>query len=424
MSGFATASNSSPAVGNAEAYHTVIPVRDYDLGATLAGGQAFRWNFADGAWDGVIGRRWVRLRTSRSAASITAETSEPVGDWKWLTDYLQTGLDLSAVLATFPDDEPMQAAVNACRGLRLLRQDPWECLASFILSSTKQIVQIRQIVARLCERFGEPVAVPPASKERVGGEVTTAFIPALSSGEEFPELSSRSAPLNRSNVARAFQSRRRRDSGDFPVPSIRSTGLESPANPQTGMSALRGSGAGNGPSLRWERSLTGGSCPAQEQLLPLPRERLGVRANDNTDPVILAFTFPTAERLARATETQLRACKMGFRAPYLLATARCIARGRFDLDRLRSLPLEDARAALMTFPGVGHKIADCVLLFAYGFPTAFPVDVWVMKALRQLYFSGRRVTERRLREFSGNHFGPNAGYAQQYLFHYMRTRTK
>src|SRR6185437_10388359 len=92
--------------------------------------------------------------------SVTAEAAQPTSDWHWLTHYLQLDLELAAVTMTFPDDEPMRAAVTACRGLRLLRQDPWECLASFILSSTKQIVQIRQIVALLCERFGEPVAVP------------------------------------------------------------------------------------------------------------------------------------------------------------------------------------------------------------------------------------------------------------------------
>ena len=71
---------------------------------------------------------------------------------------------------------------------------------------------------------------------------------------------------------------------------------------------------------------------------------------------------------------------------------------------------------------MGRKIADCVLLFAYGFQPAFPIDVWVMKALQQLYFPRRRVSPKRLLRFTSTHFGPNAGYAQQYLFHYMRTQ--
>src|SRR5438046_864166 len=136
-----------------------FPVRDYDLAATLSSGQAFRWQWREQSWVGTVGTHSVRLRSD--SFTITAETAQPVADWNWLADYLQIHLDLSEVTRTFPDDAPMRAAVGACRGLRLLRQDPWECLASFILSSTKQIVQIRQIVALLCERFGEPLIAAP-----------------------------------------------------------------------------------------------------------------------------------------------------------------------------------------------------------------------------------------------------------------------
>jgi len=271
-------------------------VRDYHLATTLTCGQVFRWQRRDRSWAGIIGTRWVRLQSTRSG--ITAETTEPVADWDWLAYYLQLHLDLRQVVRTFPGDPPMRAAVAACRGLRLLRQDPWECLASFILSSTKQIVQIQQIIALLCKRYGAPLAAAP----------------------------------------------------DWPP----------------------------------------------------------------------AFAFPSPTRLARATEAELRACKTGFRAPYLLATARMIASGEFELARLQSLPVEVARAELMKLPGVGRKIADCVLLFAYGFQSAFPVDVWVTKALRQLYFPRQRVPLQRLHRFAATHFGPCAGYAQQYLFHYMR----
>ncbi len=275
----------------------VFDVTDYDLGATLSSGQAFRWTLKDGWWVGVVGERWVRLRSDEF--SITAETAETVSTWDWLEDYLQLHVDIREVVRGFPDDAPMRAAIAACRGLRLLRQDPWECLASFILSSTKQIVQIQQIVGLLTERFGTPVATLP----------------------------------------------------------------------------------GHGP----------------------------------------AYGFPAATTLARATEADLRACKMGFRAPYLLGTARVIADGEFEPYRIRNLDVETAREQLLRLPGVGRKIADCVLLFAYGYQQAFPVDVWVMRGLRQLYFRGRKTKMKRLQRFSAEHFGPWAGYAQQYLFHYMRT---
>jgi N-glycosylase/DNA lyase len=232
---------------------------------------------------------------------VAGSHSRPVGPtphWQRIGHYLQIDVALDEVLATFPVDPPITAAVKACRGLRLLRQDPWECLASFILSSTKQIVQIQQIIALLCERYGDRLPAP----ERAG-------------------------------------------------------------------------------------------------------------------PV---YRFPTAAQIARATEADLRACKMGFRAPYLRATAQKVTAGEADLAGITRLSVDRARDQLLQLPGVGPKIADCVLLFAYGFPTAFPIDVWVQKALRDLYFPRRKTDARRLIRFAGRHFGPHAGYAQQYLFHYMR----
>lgn len=293
----------------------LLPVRDYDLAATLDSGQAFRWQRDGDAWTGVLGNHFLRLTQTKDG--IHAQAAASVTDWQFLRDFLQSDVDLAAILKTFPDDEPMRAAVAACPGLRLLRQDPWECLASFILSSTKQIVQIRQIVGLLCERFGEPCR------------------------------------------------------GDASSPETSDEGVAS--------------------TLR----------------------RRGVAAT---------HTFPSAERLAACTEAELRECKMGFRAPGLLNAARQIADGKLDLEKLRTLDYAAARAELMTLRGVGGKIADCVLLFAYGFDSAFPVDVWIERALQELYFPKRRASEKRLRKFAATHFGPHAGYAQQYLFHYMRTK--
>ncbi len=275
----------------------LLPVRDYDLTATLSSGQVFNWEQNESDWSGVISGRWVRL--AAVPTGIQARTATPQSDWTWLKHFLQTDVNLAETLATFPaDDKHLQAAVQACPGLRLLRQDPWECLASFILSSTKQIVQIRQIVRLLCERYGQAVAT--------------------------------------------------------------------------------------------------------------------------TIPGVLAHAFPTAEKLASLSEADLRACKMGFRAPYLWSAARRVASGEIDLSRLGSLRIAEARTELLRFEGVGEKIADCVLLFAYGFPEAFPVDVWVQRVLTQYYFRNRRVRPERLRRFIATHFGPNSGYCQQYLFHHIR----
>jgi N-glycosylase/DNA lyase len=228
---------------------------------------------------------------------IHATTVEPQTDWHWLKQYLQVEIDYATILAQLPDDLPLRAAVTAHRGLRLLRQPVWECLASFILSSTKQIVQIRQIIEALARTLGTPVASPPGARR---------------------------------------------------------------------------------------------------------------------------YSFPVPEQVARAAESTLRSCKMGFRAPYLLAAARAVADGKLDLSRLESLPTAEARAQLMSLAGVGDKIADCVLLFSCGHADAFPIDVWVARALRRHYFRGRNVPLLRLREFAARRWSGCGGYAQQYLFHHAR----
>ncbi len=303
----------------------LLPVRDYDLAATLDSGQVFRWRRIENSWHGVVGRHSVWLTQTDHGLHAAAA---PVADWGFLRHFLQTEVDLAAILKTFPNDDPMRTAVASCRGLRLLRQDPWECLASFILSSTKQIVQIRQIVALLCERFGERLAPQP--------------------------------PVGRAVLC--------------PPPS------------------------------------------ANEHVLVHHAGAHGVARP--TTPT----SFPSPQKIATCTEAELRACKMGFRAPSLLNAARRVAEGKLDLEKIRALDCGAARAELMTLRGVGGKIADCVLLFAYGFDAAFPVDVWIERALQELYFPRRRAHEKRLRRFAATHFGPHAGYAQQYLFHYMRRK--
>ncbi|WCJ58264.1 DNA glycosylase [Fontisphaera persica] len=275
-----------------------FPVRHYNLPLTLSCGQSFRWRNTPDGWEGVVAGKWVRLRPLRDG--LQAFCAEPVSDWQWLADYLQLHVRLEDILQTFPAHDPhLQKAVQACFGLRLLRQEPWECLASFILSSTKQIPHIQQIIECLCLRFGAPVCVPP---------------------------------------------------GHAPV-----------------------------------------------------------------------YAFPEAATLARAGEEALRGCRMGFRARALQEAACRVAEGVLNLESLRHLDEAAARRQLMSLRGVGPKIANCVLLFAYGFPRAFPVDVWVRRALREAYFPRRRPTPRRLEAFIQSHFGPHAGYAQQYLFHYWRT---
>jgi N-glycosylase/DNA lyase len=131
--------------------------------------------------------------------------------------------------------------------------------------------------------------------------------------------------------------------------------------------------------------------------------------------------FPEASRIALASEAKLRACRLGFRARHLFVAARQIASSEVSLDRIAAMPTEEAREELRRIQGVGEKVANCILLFAYGRAEAFPIDVWVERVLRRLYFNNSpRVKHERLRDFADEHFGPFRGYAQQFLFHWIR----
>ena len=274
-----------------------INVSDFNLANTLECGQAFRWSRTpDGWFEGVVGKEvWhLRQRNPEVEWKIVSPISHhpsPIA----VVRYLALDVSLPQILATFPNDPLLHQAAREHHGLRVIRQEPWECLASFIASSSKQIVQIRQIVAELARRFGEPI--------------------------------------------------------------------------------------------------------------------------DDTH-----HAFPTVSAVARASHQQLWDCKLGFRAKNLLAAAQMIDGGQLDLDALPSMEYDRALEELMKLPGVGEKIANCTLLFACGFNHAFPIDVWIERALRRIYFNGKkRVTARELRDFTRSHFGPYAGWAQQYLFFQERT---
>lgn len=273
---------------------------NYSLQETLASGQAFRWRQRQNQWIGVIQDHWVSAFAG--AKTLVLSTSHPQPNWKLLKHYFQTDVDLGEITRRFPPDAPLQNALSRCRGLRLLRQDPWETLASFLLSSNKQIPHIAQIIEALSHCFQRPTFVSE------GGPFT------------------------------------------------------------------------------WQ--------------------------------------FPPPEAVANTSERRLRRLKMGYRAPYLREAAKAVAERSVDLAALDKLPYSAAKETLVQLPGVGPKIADCVLLFAYGKQEAFPMDVWVKRALEELYFQGRRMPQARLQAFAAQHFAPFNGYAQQYLFHFMRTKWK
>ena len=131
--------------------------------------------------------------------------------------------------------------------------------------------------------------------------------------------------------------------------------------------------------------------------------------------------FPTPQQLAARTEDELRELSLGYRAPYVQRTAEMVDDGEADPYEAVELEYEDAREYLTQFMGVGNKVADCVLLFSLGFTQPVPLDTWIQTAIADYYpdcdQGGYVSTSRAIREQFG---GQYAGYAQTYVFHYLR----
>ncbi len=241
-----------------ELFHSmsVLAAPEFDLRLTLASGQVFHWQPDGAAWIGLIGESPVRLEQRGDELHISR------GRAALVSRYFALDHPLKEIYATFPDDAFSRAALEAYRGLRVIRQPRWECLATFLTSAMKQVSHIRAMSLALRERFGCPAA-------------------------------------------------------KFPIAA-----------------------------------------------------------------------YPRPEVLARADEADLRACGLGFRAPNLRRTAQWIADGRLDLDALAAMETERAMEELCRLPGVGRKIANCVLLFAYERLDAVPVDVWIARVARSMKGGG------------------------------------
>ena len=132
------------------------------------------------------------------------------------------------------------------------------------------------------------------------------------------------------------------------------------------------------------------------------------------------YSFPSAEKLSLARPEDLREfARVGFRDVRIVETANLIKDGIVNLDEIDKMDLEDARCALQVLPGVGPKVADCILLFAFDRKESFPVDVWIKRVMEELYL--KEVTPKSKIAMRGREvFGKNAGFANQYLFYYGR----
>ena len=279
-----------------------IVMTDFDhfhIGQILECGQCFRFDKLDDmhyvlvAFDKVLHVRQSAAAVEFSYGGAMLEKSEFEATW---LPYFDLRRDYGAIKAKITTDDPvMQAAVDFAPGIRILQQDPWEMLISFIISANNRIPQIKQVVQNICACYG--------------------------------------AQIDEQN-----------------------------------------------------------------------------------------FAFPTAVQLSRATAKDLRALKTGFRDKYIVDATQKVLAGAIDINRDTQMPTDDLRKLLLTVNGVGEKVAHCILLFGCGRMDAFPVDTWVRKVMRQYYFGNEAVNATQIHRLAQSRFGELSGFAQQYLFHYIRTK--
>ncbi len=265
-----------------------IITNNFNLDFTLSCGQVFRWKENDW-WEGVAGGAVIRVKQDGILLLINS-----THDKNFIYNYFRFDDDMERIYSEIGKDELMDSLIRKYSGLRLIRQDPWECLVSYICSSNNTISNITNSIKRMCECFG-------------------------------------------SEVEKGY------------------------------------------------------------------------------------YSFPTPENLAEVELCEMAQCKMGFRAPNVLKVAGMVADKEFDLYGIKDLSYEEGRRELVKIRGVGNKIADCVLLFAFGKLESFPVDTHIEQIMDRFYgehFKAVKKSKKRneIAEFARRYFGRYCGYAQEYLY--------
>ncbi len=260
-------------------------VREIDPVKTFECGQCFRWNADEhGDWFGVAFGKAAKIVRQGEEVYIICEPGDYEAVWR---SYLDMDRDYESIRLGFDGGEYLAKCADFGAGIRILRQERWEALCSFIISQCNNIPRIKGIVEKLCLHFGE-------KKEFLGREY---------------------------------------------------------------------------------------------------------------------YSFPSAETIAKLEPEDLAVLRAGYRAPYIIGAARAVASGELDLEYLAKADQATAMKGLLRLNGVGAKVANCALLFGLGHLEAFPIDVWMKRALREHFPP----------DFDPASLGEYAGLAQQYIFYYARS---
>ena len=261
-----------------------IKVKEFDLKETLESGQFFRYTEHRRIYTMIVREKVFQAEQDKDKLYYNGASKE------FIEHFFALDHNIINIHQEISKDELMRQAISAHRGLRILRQDPYECALSFLLSSCSNIPRITSLVNLLTEKYGDKI---------------------VKYGKVF-------------NVIKK----------------------------------------------------------------PLK--------------------FPS--------ETALRQLRTGFRAKYLFQSQKELS----SINNLRKYKYSESKKMLTKINGIGEKIADCILLFAFGHLNAFPIDTWIKKVVTHQYFKGEKTGSIELKKFSEIYYGRYAGYAQQYLFTYSR----
>lgn len=277
-----------------------IRVPLFNLKHTLECGQVFGWEKVGDWYQGIYKNQIILMKQEKNNLmydSLVYQTGREVDCRDFLIQTFRLDDDLEDIYSDISKDAFIKAAIEYGRGLRIMRQEPFKCLISYICSANSSISNIGRMLDNLSRELGLPITFK---------------------------------------------------------------------NYET-------------------------------------------------------YSFPSPKILAKASLENLNCCKLGFRARYVQEVSKLIAAGRFSFRELRALKYEEIKQRLLTLPGVGEKISDCVALFSLDKLEAFPVDVWIRRAMIKYYFKDKKVSDKKIRQFAHSYWGKYAGYVQEYIYYYVRT---
>jgi len=267
-----------------------------DIDNSINSGQVFLWEKQGSDWYGIDGQDVLKINKNGVIKSIR----------NLKTDFFRKNDNMQEIIKSISKDKTVKKAVKEYEGLRLFRQDPFQCLISFIISSNSNIQKIKNSLEKITKKFGKKVKIQ---------------------NKEF-------------------------------------------------------------------------------------------------------FLFPEPEKMAKATIDEIKSCGVGYRAPFIKEAAKMIILKKIDFEYLKKCDYHEAKKNICLVPGIGNKVADCIMLFSLNKLESFPLDTWMIKILEKYYskefkIETKTITQKQyelLHEKIVNYFGPYCGYAQQYLFKMEREK--